>query len=195
MMKLRLREYVVICSAVIITALCWWRISASSPSAAAATALVPMDMRPAPPFELYDQQSHLVKLNAFLNRHTVLLIFFDASQDPEQVKSLVRLREFYPALKSNGVAVFGISSALPQDIRRQSSKPFPFPILADIKAGQPDSASQLWGRCSSPGPDGRVTIHEGMFLVDRSGMVEWHDQAPQPVTNPEQTINQLISGN
>jgi peroxiredoxin len=192
-MKLKLRDLVLAGSAVVITALCWWRTT-TPVQHSAATDFSATDRRPAPAFELYDQNSHLVKLDAYLHRHTIALVFFDGSQDPETIDALVRFREFHPALKSNGVIVIGVSNALPQRIRAQSVRPFPFPILADINAGQPGSASLEWGCAVADQPDGRYSIRSALFLIDRTGLVSWHNNLPIPEQSPEQVVTALIAG-
>jgi peroxiredoxin len=252
-MKSPFRELIVVAAGIVIAGLCWWRMSAPEIPRASLQQVV-ADQRMAPTFELYDQQSHLVKLSGFVGRHPIVLIFFDGRQPPENDRSLVMFRDFYPSLRTSGVIVLGVSSALPQQIRRKSVQPFPFPILADVTAGQPGSASLIWG-CSAasprgtangsqgtamgalssssdadhaakteipqkqpsasagsapsqptapagpaPGNAGEVTapgagiVHPAVFLVDRSGMVNWTGDRPMPVADPKQLLEMLLRG-
>lgn len=196
------REILVILSGAVIAAACFWRIAVPRDTAGSSSAVV-VEKRPAPSFELYDQQSRLVKLDAYLHRHDIVLVFFDGSRSPEDQLVLTQLREFYPALQSSGIVALGISNALPQVIRQQSQKPFPFPIVSDVTAGQPGSASQIWGCVErmplpeSPGaaPDDlRPVIRDSVFFIDRGGLVGWDGDHPRPLDRPQDLVSALISG-
>ncbi len=67
-------------------------------------------LKPAPTFELFDQKSRLVKLDAFLHRHPILIVFFDGAAGPDASETLRKLRDYYPALKENDVVVLAVST-------------------------------------------------------------------------------------
>ena len=196
-MKLKMRQTVLIIAAVVITGLCWWRTTVTPPSKSAPRQIA--QLSPAPSFELYDQQSRRVSLEAFLHRHKIVLVFFDQSDGPDTNKTLLRLRDVYPALKKNGVVAVTVGNLLPQQVRERSASNFPFPILSDIEAGRKNSASSMWGRAtiatqSSQSIDQPGTIDPACFFIDRAGLVEWDGQFPKPATDGDSLINQLLTG-
>lgn len=192
-MKPALRDFLFLAASCVVVALTAWRMNHPRVPRAEGPTVI-SEVRPAPAFELYDQQSRLVQLDAYLHRHRILLAFFDADVNPEKLDFLQRLREFHPALKQNGVIVLGVCNALPQQIRDPTRVPFPFPILADISAGQPGSVSAAWG-CAGPGTaENPRLIRPALFLIERSGHVAWQGDFPQPVSDPQQLITLLIEG-
>ncbi len=199
-MKFKMRENVLVIAAAVITGLCWWRMTVTPSSKSVPTKIT--QQSPAPAFELYDQQSRRVSLEAYLHRHKIMLVFFDQSDGPDTNKTLLRLRDIYPALKKNGVMAIAVGNLLPQQVRERSTSNFPFPILADITAGQTNSASSLWGRtlkatgANQPlTPPGQpAAIEPASFFIDRAGLVEWEGQYPRPAYDSDSLINQLLTG-
>lgn len=186
------RILIIPAAGLLILAACIWRIS--NPRQNQADTQLPAERRPAPSFQLYDQNSTLVKLEAFLHRHTIVLVFFDGSAGPEQNRTLVELRKFQPALKSEGIVVFGISTALPQENRNNSAEPFPFPLLTDAVAADSNSVHRQWGTLipakSLDKPSGTTPA---VFVIDREGLVNWQDDSPQEDSSPETLISRLLS--
>jgi len=180
-------------AALIIAGLCAWRIA--NPHRKNDQAALPEIRLAAPAFQLYDQESTLVNLESFLHRHQIVLAFFDGQAGPESSRVLTQLREFYPALKREGMIVLGVSTALPQEIRNNSAQPFPFPILSDAAATDPSSVHQIWGRYLAPEsldkPAGTIP---GVFLIDRAGLVAWDGTFPKPEADPELIVSRLLSG-
>ncbi len=192
-MKTKPRDVIFLAALCVVFVLTAWRMNNPRGPQPVGPALIGA-VRTAPAFELYDQQSRLVQLDAFLHRHHILLAFFDAGVNSDELDFLQRLREFHPALKENGVLVLGVTNTLPQQIRAPTRSPFPFPVLADISAGQPGSASAIWG-CARPGSAGQSwQILHSVFLIERSGHVAWEGDFPQPVPDPQQLIRRLIEG-
>ena len=211
-MALKPRDVVLIISAVIITTMCWWRLTTTPESKGNGNTLI-QNQRTAIAFELYDQDSKRVSLEAYLHRHKIVLVFFDRANGPETNTTLKRLREVYPALKKSGVVAFAITNMLPQEVRKESAASFPFPILSDVLAGQEGSPSTLWGRAQTlgraqtsastdndnarskanggPAPG---SILPGTFYIDRTGLVAWDGEVPSPVPDADELINQLLSG-
>lgn len=180
-------------AAVIITGLCAWRIM--NPRQSGQNVALPEMRRPAPAFQLYDQESTLVNLESFLHRHPIVLVFFDGQAGPESSPVLTQLRDFFPALKREGIVVLGVSTALPQQIRNTSMRPFPFPILSDVNALQTGSVHRQWGRLVRPQADDQPAgTQPGVFVIDRSGLVAWEGDAPKPEAEPERILNTLLSG-
>ncbi|MEQ9406954.1 MAG: redoxin domain-containing protein [Fuerstiella sp.] len=179
-------------AAIVIAALCAWRIYTPRPSATSAASTT--TRVPAPSFQLYDQESRLVQLQAFLHRHTIVLAFFDGQKGPEADPALVQLRQFYPALKRERIIVLGVSTALPQEIRNSSSQPFPFPLLSDVAATDRSSVHRVWGRIIEPATlDQPAGTEPGVFVIDRTGLVAWEDGFPMPENSPETIASRLLN--
>lgn len=187
MPSLKRRDLVLLLAGIAVFSLTTWRIL-NPRGLDSAPAEVPENLHPAPAFELYDQNSRLVKLEAYLHRHIIVLVFFSGTERPDENRTLLQLREFHSTLKENGVIVIAVSNALPQQIRNGSEKPFPFPILSDVTPERPGSPCQLWGRSTANG------ISPGVFLIDRSGLVSWSDDRPSPVGDSGQLIRRLVAG-
>lgn len=185
------RIVVLITSAVVILGLCTWRTMI--PRQTDQSSMAPQDRRPAPSLQLYDQESTLVKLDAYLSRHRIVIVFFDGQAGPESNSELVQLRQFYPALKSEGIIVLGISTALPQENRNNSFQPFPFPLLTDEVATSTNSVHRTWGRfVAAPSLDTPAGTKPGVFLIDRAGLVPWQAGYPFPESSTETLVARLL---
>ncbi|MBL8817121.1 MAG: redoxin domain-containing protein [Planctomyces sp.] len=150
-------------------------------------------LKPAPLFELFDQKSRLVKLNAFLNRHPILVVFFDGDKGPDNSEVLRKLRDYYPALKENGVIVLAVSNVLPQQ-NRSRAEPFPFPLLSDVAGAGSPSVVADWG-CAEPADDPEmIRVRNAMFFINQAGYVAWEDKYPKPVDKPLEMITSLLTG-
>jgi peroxiredoxin len=122
---------------------------------------------PAPAVELYDQSapSKIVRLEAYLGRQRVLVVFFDGQAGAHASTTLGYLRDNWKRLRHANIQVIAISAALPQDNRKDIARygDFPFPLLSD-----PDfHVHRDWGRIdvktTKPLPD--------LILVDRKGWI------------------------
>ncbi|MDG1894506.1 MAG: redoxin domain-containing protein [Fuerstiella sp.] len=179
-------------SAAVIVALCGWRVL--NPQGWSGPVGKALEIRqPAPVFQLYDQNSTIVNLEAYLHRHRIVIVFFDGQAGPETNETLVTLREFHQALQAENIIVLGVSTALPQEIRNNSSQPFPFPILSDPAATAANSAHRKWG-CfiEPPSLDKPPGTEPGVFLIDRSGLVPWLGQYPRPEPNDSSIVARLL---
>ena len=148
----------------------------------------------APRFELYDQSSppQIVKFERYLGRTQLVVVFFDAELGADRDPWLTLLRDHHDKVKAAQVQVIGISTATPYANREaeKRSKEFPFPLLSDIGKDIPAPAHTLWGRFDPS--DG--ALHTGVFLVDRSGMVELDDRSYKPVADPQAAVQALCEG-
>jgi peroxiredoxin len=148
--------------------------------------------RLAPRIELYDQKSQLVKFERYLGRTQMVVVFFDGETGADHDPWLTQLRDQHDTVKAAGVQVIGIGVATPYANRQASerSQPFPFPILSDIGKDNPAPAHTQWGRFDPS--DG--SFHTGVFLVDRSGMVETDNRGFKPVSDPLSVVKALCEG-
>ena len=187
------RALIIPIAAVIITAMCIWRVM--TPREKMPPGAVPDLKQAAPAFQLYDQTSSLVKLEAYLNRHQMVVVFYDGQAGPEANATLRQLRDVYPALKRESIMVFGVSTALPQENRNNSSQPFPFALLTDADAISERSAHRVWGRFVKPTSlDKPPGTKPGAFLIDRSGLVRWdiNNNCPRPEEDVTNLVSQLL---
>ena len=183
---MRQRVLILPIAATVIIALCAYRVSTLDPDAPRPIA-PSSNYRPAPLFELYDQHepSETVRLEGYLSRHTIILVFFDAKIGADRDPILDRLRRDFDKINHGGTRIFAISTALPQENRKviQRSGPFPFPLLSDPAR----DVHNTWG-VNTQDPKQPVSA---VFLIDRAGNVDWGKTTPRPVANPEQLLDRL----
>lgn len=178
-------------SALVITALVVWRYQrepdiAASDSEGAARQL-------APRFELYDQQSKLVKFERYLGRTELLVVFFDDDLPLTENQILMRLREQSEAIEESGLQIVAISQATPHAVReaeKQLGAEFPFPVLTDIDLRTPIPAPvhRQWGLVGEHTSDPRP----GGFHVDRRGMVAHTGPFPRPLEDVDAFLDARV---
>lgn len=151
--------------------------------------------RLAPAFLLYDQNSQLVNLTAYLNRHKIVLVFFDGRTSPMENRVMKSLHQHKKQLATADYQVFGISTALPQHNRATMSDDFSFPLLSDPAAIQPKSAHRTWGCLRAPDSQNPEagTIAK-VFVIDRLGRVNWEDGSPSPIEPTDHFVQRLLDG-
>jgi peroxiredoxin len=178
------RLWLLAAAAVVILVLCL--IKATRTYAPQSTATPEPLAGPAPPFELYDENSpsHLVRLAAYLGRQRVFVVFYDGSKGAHQSRALDLLRAEWSRLRSADIYVLAVSTALPQQNRKDMAAhgAYPFPLLSDVDL----NVYRAWGRYDD---QSRRTL-EGVFLVDRKGEVAWSRETggPEPLKNLEAAI-------
>ena len=172
-------------AAVVIVGLCAFRATRKYAPQSTST-LEPLS-GPAPPFELYDENSpsHLVRLSAYLSRQRVFVVFYDGSQGAHRSHALDVLRTQWPRLRQADVYVVAVSKALPQENRKDiaAHEAYPFPLLSDVDL----SVHRAWGRFDEQ----RHQPLEGVFLVDRKGQVAWSRETggPEPLAHWESAVS------
>ena len=147
--------------------------------------------RPAPGVELYDQNSpsQIVRLEAHLGRERVFVVFFDGQAGAHSSTTLNYLRENWNRLHRANIRVIAISTALPQENRKDIAQfgAFPFPLLSD-----PDlHVHQVWGRFDAK----RAKPLFGLFFVDRKGWVASSAATglPEVTTDWKSAVNDQIA--
>ena len=186
------RLFILLCLLLAIGGATGWRIM--HPRARQAVSLASLNARPAPEFQLLDQNNRPIQLRGYIGRYRVLLYFFDATAGPDADPILKRLQDVHRALKKSQVMTFAISTPLSPEQKRQTLS-YPFPILRDTLAGQPGSCSYVWGRAMlADGETGPPKITPAAFLVDATGMVSWDGKFPKPVEDAQVLINAILSG-
>ncbi len=174
-----------------VAAVTTWRILTPREPGNVTAAFV--DERPAPPFQLIDQNGRPSQLEGYLHRHRIVLVFFDASQGVDGDPLMRKIREFAPAIKRTGVKLIAVSLPLRPEFKPQAEN-FPFPVLHDTRSGQHGSSSVVWGTAILPAKKAVADIQPAVFVIERTGLVEFDGNKPKPVDDPELFLTQLISG-
>ena len=188
---MQLREKLFGSVLLLVAAATTWRIL--TPHDAVKVTATFADDRPAPAFQLLDQNGRQVNLQSYLHRHRIVLVFFDARQGLDGDPLMRRIREFALAIKRTGIRLIAISTPLTPEFKSQAEN-FPFPVLHDTRSGYPDSGSVKWGTAILPSKGPVADIRPAMFVIEQTGLVEWDGDQPKPVDDPELFLTQLISG-
>lgn len=179
------RLYVVLFIGVGIIGLCGWRLSTNRPQSLTEQMQHARVERPAENFEGVDIHNEMFRLERYLGRHRVLVVFFSRDVSAANDPTLLAIREAFPKLTKNDVKVVGVSWALPQENRRaiETAGDFPFPLISD-----PDfSIHRRWARFD-PQTGQPLT---GVFLIDRKGTVPTLGAIPQPAGNVTELLQEL----
>jgi len=136
-----------------------------------------------------------VNLTAYLNRHNIVLVFFDGQKSPMDNVVLKALYKDQKELAAADYQVFGISTALPQQNRAAIPDDFPFPLLSDPVAIQPNSAHRTWGCLRAPNSqNSEATTIPNVFVIDRLGRVNWAGKLPAPIKSTDQFPQRFLDG-
>ncbi|MEJ7590855.1 MAG: redoxin domain-containing protein [Planctomycetaceae bacterium] len=188
---MKLREKLFGIMLLVVAAATVWRIL--TPRDAVQVTATFADERPAPTFQLLDQNGRQSNLQSYLHRHRIVLVFFDARQGLDGDPLMRRIREFAQAIKRTGIKLIAVSTPLIPEFKSQAES-FPFPVLHDTRSGYPDSSSVKWGTAILPSKGAVADIRSAMFVIEQTGLVEWDGDKPIPVDDPELFLTQLISG-
>jgi peroxiredoxin len=199
---MRIRALSLPIAAVIIAALCVYKLTRDydPPPLSAPVVRRPV---PRPLFELLDakQPSELVRLQSFLGRHRIIVVFFDSRLGADRDPRLLRLYRDAGRIENVGIIVLAVSEALPSENRqavkraRQSGLRIPFPLLSDPPStsaapGMGYLVHSAWGRYDE---QARQPL-PGIFLIDRAGTVNWNGNKPQPVGLDDRRLERFIAG-
>ena len=161
------------------------------------------DVRPAPHFrQLYDQNSRLLRLESYLGRQKLLIVFFDGSQGPDHSELLTRLRDTFAEIHETGAVVLAISAARPSQNRYGAKLEhlkvvpsgagtagdeelrYPFPLLSDIVDYEEHKKYHAFDeRAGKP--------LEAVFVVDRAGLIQYAHLGPDQLGTADDWIKEL----
>lgn len=167
----------------VIAALCVWRVTANRPAGYNAGAGAPTVWRPAPGFEALDARNQMFRLERYLGRHRVLIVFVPAEREGFAL-ALRQLRQRKDELALRDVKVVVLSPALPQQHRDwlESVGGSSASVLTDLQG----EIAARWGV-----PAGSRPV---AFLVDRKGEVPWENDVPEPTAGDlAEVLKQLVS--
>jgi peroxiredoxin len=190
-------------SAVVITALIAFKLTRRYETAADESSFeAAFDVRPAPQFQLYDQNSRTVRLASYKGRHKLLIVFFDGSRGPDHSELLCRLRDNFAKIHDTGAVILAISAARPSQNRYganlehlkidSSGAPaaasqelrYPFPLLSDVLDYDVHRRYEAFDmRTGQP--------REAVFVVDRAGLIQSAHKAPDQLGTADDWIKEL----
>lgn len=170
-----------------------WKIT--RPPVEYAAVAMPPTGRPAPLFELYDDNSQIVRVARYIGRHKLLIVFFDGRRGPDRSELLLSLRREWAAIEDTGAIVLAISDLRPAEHRPppgphgeriERDEPFRFPMLSDINDHR---VHRLYGAFDET----RGAPREAVFVIDRAGAIRHAHVAPDDLGTPRQWADELRS--
>ncbi len=171
----------------VIAGACLWALN-RAPTERSGDA-VGLEFRPPPLFELRDQDSRVFRLDRYIGRHSILLVFFDGKQGVEADPHLQIALKHAEAIESAGTKVVAVTTTLPQQNRTEVE--IPFDVLTDLPLGdgRAGPVHQAWGATADDGrPEPKV------FVIHRRSRVAWQGDHPLPLENPKEAIFAAIEG-
>jgi peroxiredoxin len=184
-MRFDRRLVALLAAAATIAALCAWRVASNRPQDYASQLQQAKFACPAPLFEALDAHNEMFRLERYLGRHQILVIFYDAEDTAAADRSLLAARQLFDKLSQRDIKVVGVSTALPQQNRSamEHSGEFPFPLVTDVDL----TIHRRWGRLSAT--TNRPLA--GAFLIDRKGLVGCLGNQPLPIDNMPEFLSVL----
>lgn len=148
-----------------------------------------LEFRSAPLFELRDQNSRVFRLDRYIGRHSILLVFFDGKQGVEADPHLQIALKHHDAIESAGTKVVAVTTTLPQQNRSEIE--IPFDVVTDLPLGdgRAGPVHEAWGATDEDGKP-RPTV----FVIHRDSRVAWDGGHPLPIENPKEAFFAAIEG-
>lgn len=181
-------------AAVVITLLVVYRLNRPEPVRTQELSPVVV-ARPLPLFQLYDEQSQLVRVQRYVGRHKLLIVFFDGSRGPDQSELLLALKKGFRPIYDTGAVVLAIGALRPSDLRppptdrgerTERAEPFPFPLLADFPVPEVHQKLGAWDEASGE-------PREAVVVVDRAGIIRMIHTAETGLGTPAEWAADLRS--
>ena len=163
---------------------------------------VTSEVRPAPFFEIEDQNSRMVRLKSYIGRSKLLIVFFDGREGPDHSELFTRLRDAFPEIHATGAVVLAISASRPSQNRygahlehlktnpsgaaaaEQDELRYPFLLLSDILDYNVHRKYQAFDeRTGQP--------LEAVFVVDRAGLIQSAHLGPDHVGTAAEWTKEL----
>jgi peroxiredoxin len=169
--------------AAILIAVCAWRTATNRPYDYSTQLASARLMRPALPLVGLTAQQTLFRLESYLHRHEILLVFrveMGTADEP----AWQRLLSGSQRLIDRGVKVVGICPLLPQQLRQRSADDLgEFPWVCDTD-GQ---LFRLWG-CWD---ERQQRAKPGLIWIDRAGNIQVHGTAPVAIPDEAQFFQEV----
>ncbi len=193
--------FLLLFAGVVIAALCYYKITRKY-QPVDIESIRPIAKRNAPLFELYDyhKPQERVRLATYLGRHRILLVFFDGQRGCIDDPILKELRNYLPQLKSTSTKVIAIGDVSPQinraAIRQYQEKvpgfQFPFLLLSDFDNEKNPQLACRVRRMYGMYDEQTKSLQQGLFIIDRSGQIEWMQTGPKQSLSTPSAIQKLL---
>ena len=182
-------------SAVVIAGLIAFKVTRRYESSTAADYEKP---QPAPRFLLADEHSQIVRIERYLGRQKILIVFFDGARGPDHNPIIASLSQRISDIKRTGAAVLAIDAERPSQNRygvnlerRQTAEAdsstelkFPFTILSDILE------YDVHKRYGAYDADQEQPL-EAVFVVDRAGLIHYSHIGPEQLGAIDDWLREL----
>jgi thioredoxin-dependent peroxiredoxin len=145
----------------------------------------------APEFSLPDTDGNLVTLSA-LRGQIVVLYFYPRDNTPGCIKEACAFRDIYSELRSQNVAVFGISTDDAKSHAKFIAKfQLPFPLLCDIDAKMA-TLYESYGNKKFMGKE-YMGIFRNTFVIDAEGKIAKIYRKVKAEIHPAQVLADVSS--
>lgn len=181
-------------AAVVITLLVVYRLNRPEPVRTQELSPV-VTARPLPLFQLYDEQSQLVRVQRYVGRHKLLIVFFDGTRGPDQSELLLSLKKGFRPVYDTGAVALAIGALRPSELRPapndrgeriERAEPFPFSLLADFPVPEVHRQLGAWDEASDE-------PREAVVIVDRAGIIRIVHTAESGLGTPGEWAAELRS--
>lgn len=178
---MRLRVLVLPLAAAIIYGLCEYKLGMTYVRPRTDQKIVGI-WRLAPSFEAMDINGRVFRLQRYIGRQAILLVFFDGTAGPEKDSRLQLLTANKERIDAKGLLVIAVSNALPQK-NRQSVVPSNIKLVTDLDPLW--AAHRIW---NSFDEEAEKPIF-GAFAIDRAGnTLATPEGTPIPIENLEEWL-------
>lgn len=143
----------------------------------------------APSFEATEttetDRSGFFRLERYLGRQALILVFFDGAAGADESVTLQHLRSHADQIDARGIMIVGVSSALPQQ-NEKLDFPDSFRFVTDLP---PIWAAHRRWNCFDEATERPI---EKIFFIDRAGNVTVDDGLPVPLENDASAIDRVL---
>lgn len=139
----------------------------------------------APLFEGSDARRSLFRLQSWLSRHRILLVFFDGEAGAKADPVLSHLLEHAAELRQTNTYVAAVSTALPSQ-NALLDFPATFALVTDLPPAY--GIHRQWN-CLD---EATGELVHSVFLIDQTGNVQERNGKPVPLSNVDHEIDRLL---
>lgn len=182
------RIWLLVVAGAIISGATYWRMQRDARSGASTTSSEPLPqttIRPAPLFEAFNEGNQIVRLATFAGRHEIWVVFFHLPLDRDPLmQKILRVADDADAA---GIKIIGVTPALPQH-NRPLLKSLDHPPISVVTDPEPIyKLHHEWSLVDKATGE----IRPALFVIDRSGNVNWSNGHPMPVADVDALLERF----